>query len=127
MMYIKEVRNRALKAGLEYGFNIMLWVSSLLLIRRLIQSRPLYRKKLDYDRTFDELIRRVVANYESMFQSTVPVETDSLGKGITKKLLNQFGYVMIELKHYARDSLRAMSLPCQFPDQSGCWAAGWQG
>ena len=107
MMHIKEVKKRILKSGLEYGFDIMLWVSSLRIIRKLIQRNPLYRKKLDCDWTVDELIRRVVANYESMFKSTVPVETDSLGKGITKKLFNQFGYVMIELKHYARDSLRA--------------------
>jgi len=107
MMNLKDMKKYALKTGLECGFNIMLWFSSVRLVRWWIQRNPLYRKKLDYDWTFGELIRRVVGNYESMFGSDIPVETDSLGKGITKKLLNQFGYVMIELKHYARDSLRA--------------------
>ncbi|HEA67859.1 MAG TPA: hypothetical protein ENI07_13710 [Desulfobacterales bacterium] len=107
MMNLKDIKKYALKTGLECGFNIMLWFSSVRLVRWWVQRNSLYRKKLDYDWTFGELIRRVVGNYESMFESDIPVETDSLGKGITKKLLNQFGYVMIELKHYARDSLRA--------------------
>ena len=95
MMNLKDLKKHVFRKGLESGFDIMLWISSVRLVRRWIQRTPLYRKKLDYDWTIDELIRRVVANYESMFESAIPVETDSLGKGISKKLLNQFGYVMI--------------------------------
>ena len=94
------------KIGLKFGLNVIFWFSSLRLVRWWVQRNPIYVKKLDYDWTIAEIVKRVTGNYASMFESAKPVETDSLGKGITKKLLNQFGYVKIELKHYAQDSLR---------------------